>query len=226
VRAAAEQLGAQFVSLKVVCPPGANLEARARAARFAALPQGVATGHTADDQAETVLLNMLRGASLDGLSAMAPGPTHPILGLRRAEGAELVSSLGFVAIEDPSNNDPSFRRNRVRHELLGLMCDISGRDLVPVLTRQAGLMRDDAELLDALAANVDATDVMALRELPASLARRAIRGWLRSLDPSAYIPDAAAIERILSVARGEIVACEITAGRRIRRSHGRLICDR
>jgi len=223
VRAAAEELGAEFVSLRVVCAPGPNLEARARAARFGVLPKGVATGHTADDQAETVLLNMMRGASLDGLCGMSKGPTHPILSLRRAECASLVSSLGLVAVEDPSNTDPSFKRNRVRHELLPLMCGIAGRDIVPLLLRQSDLMRDDAAMLDELAADVDTTNVIALRDLPVSLARRAIRRWLRDLDPTAYLPDAAAIERILSVARGEIVACEISEGRRIKRSHGRLI---
>ena len=85
VASAANRLGVRFVALSVDCAPGANLEARARAARYAALPRGVATGHTADDQAETILLNLMRGAGLDGLSGMAVGPAHPILALRRVE---------------------------------------------------------------------------------------------------------------------------------------------
>ena len=68
VRAAAAGLGAGFVSERVVVEPGPNLEARARAARYSVLPAGVLTGHTADDQAETVLLNLMWGAGLDGLA--------------------------------------------------------------------------------------------------------------------------------------------------------------
>ena len=81
----AADLGAGFEAWTVAVAPGPNLEARARAARFAALPAGVATGHTMDDQAETVLLHVLRGAAADGLAGMAPGLRHPLLALRRAE---------------------------------------------------------------------------------------------------------------------------------------------
>ncbi|HEV8064487.1 MAG TPA: tRNA lysidine(34) synthetase, partial [Acidimicrobiales bacterium] len=66
VSEAATKFGADFVSLTVKVEPGPNLEGRARVARYKALPPDVATGHTADDQAETILLNLLRGAGPDG----------------------------------------------------------------------------------------------------------------------------------------------------------------
>jgi len=91
VAAAAAQFGAGFEERLVAVEPGPNLEARAREARFGALPPDVATGHTMDDQAETVLVNVLRGAGPDGLSGMAPGARHPLLGLRRAETHALCS---------------------------------------------------------------------------------------------------------------------------------------
>ena len=118
--------------------PGPNLEARLRAARFSVLPDGVATGHTMDDQAETVLLNLLRGAGSDGLAAMAPGTRHPLLELRRCETHALCAGLGLDPVRDPSNDDPAFMRNRVRHELLPLCAELAGRDPIPLLARQAG----------------------------------------------------------------------------------------
>ncbi|HEX4162877.1 MAG TPA: ATP-binding protein, partial [Acidimicrobiales bacterium] len=94
VAAAAARVGARFEARTVSVEPGPNLEARARAARFEVLPDDVATGHTMDDQAETVLINLLRGAGADGLAGMAPGQRHPILGLRRCETHRLCAAAG------------------------------------------------------------------------------------------------------------------------------------
>lgn len=221
VGAAAERLGSGFERYALLLEPGPNLEARARRARRSVLPPGAATGHTADDQAETVLLRLLRGCGPDGLAAMRPGPTHPILGLRRAECAALVEGLGLEAVRDPSNGDPRFERNRVRHELLPLCSAIAGRDVVPLLARCAELAALDGDLLSSLARSIDPTDVAALRAAPPALARRALRAWLRS-DPDGYPPSAAGIERVLAVASGDALACELEGGRRVRRSAGRL----
>ena len=216
------QFGVRFVPLRVECAPGPNLEARARAARFAALPKGVATGHTADDQAETILINLLRGAGSDGLRGMIAGPRHPILGLRRRETRALVASLGLEIVNDPTNDDPKYLRNRVRHELLPLADDIARRDVTPVLARQSELIADETALLDELASAIDPTDVAALRTQPTALARRALRAWLRGIIDPPYAPDATTLERVLRVANGEAKACEIGGGLRIRRSKGRL----
>ena len=135
---------------------GPNLEARARAARFAVLPADVATGHTMDDQAETILVNLLRGAGADGLAGMEPGARHPLLGLRRRETHALCAAVGLAPVCDASNDDPAFVRNRVRHELLPLCAEVAGRDPVPLLARQAGVLRDEVALLDSLAAEAAA----------------------------------------------------------------------
>ncbi|HEY8548071.1 MAG TPA: tRNA lysidine(34) synthetase TilS [Acidimicrobiales bacterium] len=222
VRAAAERFGAGFVAHRVDVAPGPNLEARARAARYAALPAGVLTGHTADDQAETVLLNLLRGAGLDGLAGMAP-ERRPLLGLRRAETAALCRDLGLDVVHDPSNDDPAFRRNRVRHEVLPLLSEVARRDVVPILARQAGLLRDDARALEELVRwHTDAEglpDAPALAGLPVAVARRVVRAWLRDAGgPERHPPDAAAVERVLAVARGEAVGCDVGGGWRVSRS--------
>ncbi|HUP70511.1 MAG TPA: tRNA lysidine(34) synthetase TilS [Acidimicrobiales bacterium] len=219
VAQAAARYAAGFHSVKVEIAAGGNLEARARAARRAALPAGAATGHTADDQAETILLNLLRGAGLDGLAGMRPGPAKPILALRRSETHALCSAEGLVPVRDPSNADPSFRRNRVRHELLPLLEDIAERDMVPVLVRQAALLREEADLLDQLSAGIDSADTGALGGAPPALARRALRALLGVGD---HPPSSAAVERVMAVARGEATACEVEGGRRVARSRGRL----
>ena len=222
VAAAADRFGAGFVRHRVDVAAGPNLEARARAARFDALPPHVATGHTADDQAETVLLNLLRGSGVDGLGGMVPGPRHPLLGLRRSETHALCTALGMRTAADVSNQDPRFRRNRVRHELLPLIAAIAERDPVPLLVRHAELARDDRAVLEAAAAEIDPTDARAVTSAPPALARRAIRRWLRP-ELEGYAPDAAAVERVLAVARGEVRAAEVAGGVRVERHRGRLV---
>lgn len=222
VAAAAAGVGARFRSVAVDVAPGANLEARARAARRGVLPPDAMTGHTADDQAETVLLNLLRGAGLDGLAGIRPGPTKPLLGLRRSETAALCRAMNLEPVVDPSNSDVAFRRNRVRSEVLALLDDVAGRDVAAVLARQAALLADDAALLDALAADLDPTDGRALAAAPAPLARRAVRRWLQDALGGEHPPDAASVERVLAVARGDAVACEVAGGLTVRRSDGRL----
>lgn len=225
VRRNAEALGADFVALRVDVAQGANLEARARAARFSALPPEVATGHTADDQAETVLLNLVRGAGADGLVGMRLGPRHPILRIRREETERLVESLRLEVVRDPSNRDRAFRRNRVRNEVVPLLSEIGSRDVVAVISRQCELIADETALLDALAAAIDATDAKQLVGAPVALARRSVRAWLKVLSGSSLPPDSAAVERVLSVARGDVLACEIAGGVRISRHRGRLVAS-
>lgn len=220
VAAVAERLGVRFIAARVTVAAGPNLEARARAARYGALPDDALTGHTADDQAETVLLNLLRGAGLDGLTGFDPA-RRPIRRLRRAETVALCAAADLEPVVDPSNADPRHRRNRVRHELLPLLDDIAERDVARVLARQADLLAVDAQLLEELAALLDPTDAGALAAAPLPLARRAVRQWLRSGDEQ-HPPDAATVDRVLAVARGESVACEVGAGRSVRRSRRRL----
>ena len=211
-------LGIPLVTHTVHVGEGPNLEARARTARYAVFPSDIMTGHTEDDQAETVLINLLRGAGAQGLSAMRPGHTRPLLRIRRNETRSLCSSLNIATVDDLTNADTRFLRNRVRHELLPLMSDVSQRDPVPLLARTADVLRGDNDLLDELAHGLDPTDAKALAAAPAPLAHRALRQWLS--DP--YPPDLATLERILAVARGDVLACDIGENRQIRRSKQRL----
>jgi tRNA(Ile)-lysidine synthase len=212
--ALAATIGVEFELVTVDVGPGPNLEARARAARLAALPPGAMTGHTADDQAETVLINLLRGAGTSGLAGIRPGPTKPILALRRDETRHLCDALALRVVDDPTNLDPRFVRNRVRSELLPLLDDIAGRDVTALLARTAELLGDDADLLDELAGTLDPTDARALAVADPRLARRSLRAWLTK---DGYPPDLATVDRVLDVARGAARACEIGGGRRVER---------
>ena len=222
VAAAADRLGTGFRAVRLEVGTGPNLEARARRARHEALGPDALLGHTADDRAETVLVNLLRGAGVDGLAGIRPGPRHPLLALRRSETVALCAAEGLEVVEDPSNLDPAFVRNRVRHEVLPLLASVAGRDLVPVLSRQADLFADTADHLAAEAAALDVTDAKALATAAVVPARLAVRAWLRPLDDEGHPPTAAVVERVLSVARGEARATEIGGGRRVERSSGRL----
>ncbi len=217
VEALCDQLGAGFSVMHVDLTPGANLQARAREARHAALGPEALLGHTADDQAETVLLQLLRGGALDALAAMR-ADRRPLLGLRRTETERVCELVGYEPVRDPSNADPRFWRSRVRHEVIPLLRDIAGRDVVPLLARGSGLAAADADLLDVLAADIDPTSASELRNAPVALARRAIRAWLRTDHP----PDAGTVERVLEVARHTHRATEVGGGRRVSRSADRL----
>lgn len=220
VEAAAARFGSGFRAEQVVIEPGSDLEQRARDARRSVLGPEAMTGHTADDQAETVLLNLLRGSGPAGLSAMAPGSRHPILALRRFETEALCAAVGLEPVVDPSNRDPRFRRNRMRHEVLPLLSDIAERDPVPLLTRTAELARAMQDDLDRLAETVDPTDTAALMAAPPQVARAALRRWLA--DDRGHQPSSAEIERVMAVVRHEVVACELAGARRVARRHGTL----
>lgn len=218
----ARRVGAVFRGERIEVAPGANLEARARMARYAVLPDDVCTGHTADDQAETVLLNLLRGASLPGLAAMRRGPRRPILALRRHETRALCAARGLVPVSDPMNDDPAYLRVRVRSELLPFLGELACRDVVPILCRQAELAADAVSVFDELGASIDPCDAKAVAAAPPALARWVVRTWIQGATGAGHPLDAAALDRVLAVARGEARAAEVAGGWRVARTTGRL----
>jgi len=221
VAVVAEALGSGFRPVRVDVGDGPNLEARAREARLRALPRGALTGHTADDRAETVLLHLLRGAGPDGAVGIARSPVRPLLDLRRSDTEALCGALGLDPVEDPSNRDPRFRRNRIRHEMLPLLASIGERDPIPVLNRQADLFADVAEALAQRAAEIDPTAAAQVASAPRAEAGVAIRTWLtRAGVGDGYGVDAGAVARVLDVAHGRVVATEVVGGWRVARSKG------
>ncbi len=214
------RLGVDVVVHDVEVAPGPNLEARAREHRRAVLPPGAMTGHTMDDLAETVLLNLLRGAGVDGLSPMVNDPTKPLRDVRRADLHALVAARGVAARHDETNDSPEFWRNRVRHELLPLAGAIADRDVVPIIARQAELVYDERRWLDELAFDergLDEVDCRELRAWPRARLRRWLRARLR--DDEDHPPSAAEVERAIAVVVGDATAAELAGGRRLSRRH-------
>lgn len=222
VREVATRLGAGFRAERVDVVPGPNLEARARAARHAVLGPHAALGHTADDRAETMVVNLLRGAGPDGLASIARGPRHPIVDLRRAETEAVCAVEGLVPFSDPSNLDPAFVRNRIRREVLPLLADIADRDPVPILARQADVFASIADHLRLEAGSIDVDDAATLADAPVAVARVAVREWLRRDAPDLHPPDAATVDRVLDVARCRATATDVGGGRRVERTGMRL----
>lgn len=142
-RKLAERIGVPFATSKVDVGPGGNLQERARNARLEALENAaaaagartIATGHTSDDRAETVLMRLLRGAGPRGLAALPPLAKSPrgaslIRPLILARRVDVLAHLSRHRVEyatDPSNEDPRFLRVRVRRELLPVLTDLSPR---------------------------------------------------------------------------------------------------
>ncbi|HVF19615.1 MAG TPA: tRNA lysidine(34) synthetase TilS [Mycobacteriales bacterium] len=178
---------------------GRGPEGSARAARYAALDaeaersgaEQVHLGHTLDDQAEQVLLGLARGAGARSLAGMPPERgryVRPLLGLTRELLVEACRQQGLAPWADPSNVDPAYTRNRVRHRVLPVLEAELGPGIAAALARTAELLRDDADLLDDLAADgwaacsaasPDGADeglsVAALLALPPALRGRVLR---------------------------------------------------
>ena len=229
----AKRLGAGFAAETVAVAPGPNFEARARHARYEALERArerlgataVLVGHSRDDQAETVLLNLLRGAGVPGLAGMPARRgtiVRPLLEVSRADLAAVCARLGLSPIVDPMNADPAHRRVWLRREVIPALEAGAARDLREVLARQAANARADSELLDSLARELlDKADdgrgleAAVLAAAPEALIRRAVRLWLGPPPPPA-----AHVEAVLAVVRGERRAVELPGGIEVSRAGG------
>jgi tRNA(Ile)-lysidine synthase len=224
----AARLGADARVVPVEVDSRANLEARARDARYAALERvadevgavAILVGHTRDDQAETVLLALLRGSATAGLAGMPARRgrvRRPLLEFRRSDTREICARLGLAPVADPMNDELQHRRVWLRREIIPRLERGARRDLVDVLARQASVLREDDELLNALAAEHEPDDAATLAALPRALATRVVRQWL-GVPP----PPSATVEAVLEVARGERRAVEVPGGRRVERVGARL----
>jgi tRNA(Ile)-lysidine synthase len=182
---------AQVLAVRVGSTGGP--EAAARSARYAALGDArrelpVLLAHTLDDQAETVLLGLGRGSGARSIAGMRPHDPpwcRPLLGERRSVTHAACTELGLTAWLDPHNSDRRFTRTRLRTEVLPLLEDILGGGVAEALARTATGLREDSEVLDALAGQAltasttgHGLDTAAVQALPGAVRRRVIRRWL------------------------------------------------
>ena len=150
--------------------------------------QTLALAHTADDQVETFLLRLLRGAGPTGLTGILPDRPlgtlrviRPLLTVKREDVLKYLCARGLKYREDASNIDRRFARNRIRHELLPLLEREYNPGIRAVLRRTAEILRDEDACLTERVAKYGSTATLSVRELlqlPVALQRRALRAWL------------------------------------------------
>jgi tRNA(Ile)-lysidine synthase len=205
----AEALGLPLVLREAVDAPqrGQSVEAWARLARYGALTTAAtelgadraALGHTLDDQAETVLLGLVRGGGLEAVAGMPPVASVPPLGFPAARPLVETPRADVVAFnrvlrlrsrQDPTNRDPRFLRNRIRLEVLPALERGLDRNIRTTLARVAEHVREDADYLEGLASaqakritdvrdDEIRLDPAALAQLPRPIAARVVRQALR-----------------------------------------------
>jgi tRNA(Ile)-lysidine synthase len=243
-RATCRALGVPFTCRRLRLTPGRgqSLEALAREARYAALAAALRpaevllTAHHLEDQLETVLLQLLRGAGLPGLAAM-PGMmpfgagvlVRPLLGVQREALRAWVRARGLPGVEDPANTDERFDRNFLRRRVLPA---IVGRwpGAARTVTRSARHIAEAQGLLDELAradvaraADGAALSVASLRALPPARRRNALRYWIGQYGT---VPDARRLEEIagaLLAARADANPVVCWGALQVQRHAGRLL---
>jgi tRNA(Ile)-lysidine synthase len=229
-------------------------EAAAREARYEALVRtatahgagAVLLGHTRDDQAETVLLALLRGSGPRGLAGMPErrdlagvALVRPLLEISRQQTRAACTALGLTAWEDPHNSDPAFGRTHAR-TLLRSFADAMGDSVVANLARTAGLVAADTAVLDDLAAAARSASgavadgsatgglrVDALAALPAALRSRVLHGWARELGaPGSALSyrHVAALDALVIGWHGQ-GPVHLPGALRVARRHNRLVLD-
>ena len=217
------------VTRVTVVEDGAGPEASAREARYAALDaarregEAILLGHTLDDQAETVLLGLARGAGVRGLSGMPAergALLRPLLGLRAEVTASACAERGLVPWHDPMNADHRFARVRAREVVLPVLEEQLGPGIREALARTATLNQQARALLAALAAETDpalAGDCLHLQGLAPGLRRQLLRDWLDAAGArDVTATHVVAVERLVTHWHGQ-KGVDVPGGRVVRR---------
>jgi len=213
-----------------------------RAAREAGCGR-IATGHNLDDQAETILMRLVRGAgatALTGMAANGPGPfVRPLLGLEKKELQSYLTRRGLSHREDPTNEDLRFDRNRVRRRIMPVLCESLNPRSARHLVKAAARLREDAVFLDELAriqlarhtrshrANRLTLDADGLAREPDPIAKRLARLALQQAGADPRRIASRHVDALLDLASGGSGrSVDLPSRLRAHRAPGRLILER
>jgi tRNA(Ile)-lysidine synthase len=254
-RGLADGLGVPFLSecadvRALAAAQGTSLETAGRRARYEALERmaaatgasAIATGHTRDDQAETFLLRLLRGAGPKGLGGIHPragSVVRPLLDVGRQELRDYLSAAGQPYCDDESNEDVTIPRNRIRHELLPLLEARFSPGIAGILAREAAIARDDDERLQEEAIDLARSivlrteaeesvqvDVRQLSSLHPALAGRVARIAMGIVAPGRFVGQEH-VERVLALAASRMARGALSLpGQHVERQGGRLVLSR
>ncbi|SDL93480.1 tRNA(Ile)-lysidine synthase [Corynebacterium mycetoides] len=218
---------ASVVPVEVVAEgnEGESVEARAREARYDALLSfgvDVWVAHTADDQAETLLLGALRGNPSGMPVRTARGVVRPFLKLRRADTSGACAELGVEPWQDPMNDDEAFRRVAVRKRVIPQLSELIGGDSVPALATAAHRIAADNELLESLVDVTATSDCAALAAAPGPVRRRRLAAWLHSCGVRVHGAQLGAIEGLVVRWHGQ-GPIDVGGGRAVRRVGAELV---
>jgi tRNA(Ile)-lysidine synthase len=188
----------------------------------------VLLAHHLDDQAETVLLNLCRGAGRAGLAAMLPESVHgslvvlrPLLEVRRAELRAYVEEKRIAFAEDPSNASLEPTRNKVRHRLLPVLLEVFGPSCPLALARAATLAGAENAWMDALVPPPPVRlQTATLRAMPVAMRRRCVLRWLR--ERGVPEPGFAETERVLGLLASRTAKVNLPGGGHARRRAGEI----
>jgi tRNA(Ile)-lysidine synthase len=221
-----------------------SLEAAAREARYEFFSRiarlhwcpRVLLAHHADDQVETLLLNLLRGAARSGLAAMRPVRVRemhgarielhrPLLGVWREEIDAYAREHALKFHDDPTNTDRRFARNRIRHDVLPVLESAFDRQVRAALWRTADILGAEEEWIESQRPPVQAElRVAELRALPAALQRRLIHAWLKARGIGDVSHEDVVAVQVL-VEQTKRAKVNLSMGRHARRRAGRIFVE-
>ncbi len=224
----AAALGITCVTVPVTVGTGASFENQARLARLGAVEaealdgEWIVTGHQADDVAETVIGNLARGAGARGLAGIASARdryVRPLIEIERTTVRTVAHELALPFVDDPSNDDPAYQRNRIRHDLIPAMEAALGKGLIARIGRAAAHLAEDDARLESEAASIALVagyrgavllPAATLVVSPRPVAARAVRRALRLARPP-YPGSSDEVAKVIDVALGSAERTSLAA---------------